>query len=129
MKDERTPSEIISEFILLLDNASALYNFCKAEVEKYDESTLNWVHQIENGKTAEERSKIATAFHNERIERRKCKDTMLMYEKVHRFVGEELNRGTIKRLKTLLEQQKRTEEYIADEGKTYKSRRKLNDPD
>lgn len=129
MKKEKLPSEIIEDFVLLMENANALYTMCKAEVDSYDEKTLDWVHQVENGKLASQRSKIATAFREERLKRREAKDTMLMYEKIQRFYSDQINSGTMKRIKTLLSQQKQTEAYIKDEHKTYKSRRKLSDPD
>lgn len=128
MVKKENPSEIIQNFLTFLEETNQMYLDSKDQVDRYDENTIEWAHRFENAEKTDDLKKLGVEYKAERLARRKAKDTMLMCEKTHRFYSEELNRGTLKRLKTLLEQQKRTEEYLASEDKVYKSRRKLNDP-
>lgn len=122
---EKKPSDIIEEFIKLLENSHSEYLNSKAIVDNFDKETLNWVHKIENTDKAEERSKISTAWYKERKERRKHKNNMILYEKVHKFAIEEQNKSTLKRLKSMLQKQIETEEYLGSENKVLKSQRRL----
>lgn len=50
---------------------------------------------------------------------------MILYEKVHKFAIEEQNKSTLKRLKSMLQKQIETEEYLGSENKVLKSQRRL----
>ena len=119
----RRPSEIILDFIDLCELSHDEYLNSKSAVDSYDKDTLSWVHKIENEDKAEERSKISTAWHKERKERRKHKNNMILYEKIHEFACNEMNKSTLKRMKTLLQKQIETEQYIESDDKVLKSRR------
>ena len=125
MSKERLPSEIIADFIDLLSKAPDIYKNAKDIVDEYDSKSIDWIHKIENGMTAEERSKIATAFHNERIDRRKQKNTMVLYKDISDFATNERNKIVLRQLKPLFEKQKKEEAYIASENKVLKSKKKL----
>lgn len=120
---ERKPSEIIADFINLCEKSHEEYKTSKAEVEEYDKKTLDWIHKIENLDKAEERSKVSTAWHAERLKRRKLKNNMALYEKTHDYAINELNKGALKRLKAMLTEQIKTERWIESEDKELKSQR------
>ena len=44
----RKPSEIIKDFLDLMDSSHDQYLNSKKTVESYDEQTISWVHKIEN---------------------------------------------------------------------------------
>lgn len=120
---DRKPSEIIQDFIWLMESSHSKYLDAKQKVEEYDQKTLDWVHRIENSEKAEERSKISTAWHKERKERRKYKNEMALYEKIHKFSIDEQNKPSLKRLKTTLQRQIETEEYLQSGNKILKSKK------
>lgn len=124
-KKERSTSEIIKDFLDLLETSKAEYLRTEKIIEKYDEETLKWVHKIESAEKAEERSKIATAWHKERLERRKEKNTYCLYREIYKFAIDEMNKPTIKRIRNLLQRQEQAEEYIVSQDKEYKSKRRL----
>ena len=122
MKKERKPSEIIADFINLMEKSRTEYTASKEAVENYDKNINEWVHKIENAPLAEERSKISTQFHAERKARRHHKNNMQLYENIYRYTMDNLNSGAIKRAKTLLSAQLRTEEYIESPNKELKNK-------
>ena len=121
----RKPSDIIKDFLDLMDISHDQYLNSKKTVESYDEQTISWVHKIENEDLAEERSKISTAWHKERLARRAEKNNMLLYEKIHEFSINEMNKSTLKRLRSMLGNQIKTEEYLSQENKVLKSKRRI----
>lgn len=118
----REPSEIIQDFLELLGRSHIEYQNSKALVDKYDSKTLDWVHDLENTDLAKERSKLSTQWRNERKMRRQHKNNLILYEKIHKFTCEELNKPTLKRLKKLLNDQIQTENYIKNPNKEFKNR-------
>lgn len=71
---ERKPSEIIQEFLELIDNSHAEFNDSKSKVDNYNGKTYTWTHQLEDCKNKQERNRLATAWQKELKERRKEKD-------------------------------------------------------
>lgn len=117
------PSEIIEAFIDLCDQSRVECAEAEKVVREYDEKTLDWVHKIEKENNANARSKICTAWHEERVKRRKEKDRIVMYEKICTFSKDAINSGTLKRLRRLLEEQKASEEFLASDEKVYKGKK------
>ena len=110
----RKPSEIIQDFIDLLNYANDFYNESKSECERLDsiERVRSWQHKFEFAKDKQERNRLATALHKERLKRRRYKDTVDLYRYVHDFSNSENNKAVLKRLGGMLNLQKRTEEYL-----------------
>ena len=118
----RKPSEIIQDFIDLLNYANDIYNESKSECERLDsiERVRSLQHKFEFAKDKQERNRLATALHKERLQRRKFKDTVDLYIHVHNFSNSENNKAVLKRLGGMLNLQKRTEEYL-DSDREYKA--------
>lgn len=119
----RKPSQIIAEFIELCEMSKTECAEAEKRVQEFDEKTLAWVHKIENEGKAESRSKLATAWHEERVFRRKEKNRLVLFEKIKAFSADSVNSGTLKRLKRLLEEQQKAEEYLMSGEKIYKGKK------
>lgn len=119
----KRPSEIIAEFIELCEMSKTEYAEAEKRVQDFDEKTLAWVHKIENEGKAEKRSKLATAWHEERVARRKEKNRLVLFEKIKAFSSDTVNSGTLKRLRRLLEDQRAAEEYLVSDDKVYKGKK------
>lgn len=109
---ERKPSEIIQDFIDLIDNSHAEFNDSKSKVDDFNSKTYVWTHQLEDCKNKQERNKLATSWQKELKERRKEKDRKILWEKIHTFGSDVSNKAFLKKLRHLVQEQKRVEEYL-----------------
>lgn len=116
MSDKKKPSEITQEFIDFLEESRTLYEFAKKKVGEYDsiERHIYWAHKFEFAKDRNERNRLATAFQKERQERRRYKNICDEYKVIVGFVSSDNNKGALKRLKGMIEPQKREEEYVSN---------------
>ena len=76
---------------------------------------------MEFAKDRSERNKVATRLQQSRKSRRNNKDLVKMNEKLVKFFEDQKNRDTLNRLRQLLGQQRKEEEYLLGE-RTYKPR-------
>lgn len=121
-QQERMPSEIISDFVDLLNKSHPEYLESMKIANKFDDKTLTWVHDMEKETNYDVRNKLITRWHRERMERRKHKDNAVLYEKIHRFSSNEKNKVVLKNLRGLLSDQIKTEEYLQNPNREYKHR-------
>ncbi|MDO5540579.1 MAG: hypothetical protein Q4F83_11005 [Eubacteriales bacterium] len=123
MDNSRKPAEVISDFLTYLDYAKTEYSSSKGAYEHIDGQTYDWCHKFENAKNKQERNRLATAFHNLRIERRQHKDKAKLFEKLAHFAQDKSNELFLKRLRKMLADQIKTEEWLesdrAGEGDTH----------
>ena len=47
---DRKPSEIIQDFLELIDNSNAEFNDSKTKVDSYNSKNYTWTHQLEDCK-------------------------------------------------------------------------------
>lgn len=125
---ERKPSEIIQDFLDLIDNSHAEFNDSKSKVDNYNSKTYTWTHQLEDCKNKQERNRMATAWQKELKERRKEKDRKNLWEKIHTFGADVSNKAFLKKLRYLVQEQQKIEEYLATpyEEREFKNGGKLN---
>ena len=116
---DRKPSEIIQEFLDLMDSSHAEFNDSKTKVDDFKSKTFVWTHQLEDCKNKQERNRLATAWQKELKERRKEKDRKNLWEKIHTFGADVSNKAFLKKLRHLLQEQKKVEEYL---GTPYEER-------
>ncbi|MDU7031315.1 hypothetical protein [uncultured Robinsoniella sp.] len=121
-QQERMPSEIISDFVDLLNKSHPEYLESMKIANKFDDKILTWVHDMEKETNYDVRNKLITRWHRERMERRKHKDNAVLYEKIHRFSSNEKNKVVLKNLRGLLSDQIKTEEYLQNPNREYKHR-------
>ena len=109
---ERKPSEIIQDFLDLIDNSHAEFNDSKSKVDNYNSKTYTWTHQLEDCKNKQERNRLATAWQRELKERRIEKDRKNLWEKIHTFGIDVSNKAFLKKLRHLVQEQRKVEEYL-----------------
>ena len=128
MEKGTKPSEIIDEFLNFLKYCDKEYKDCVTQVYKYGRMNQDFLHDIEFAHNYDERCKIATRVHKQRNDRRAMKDRVEFVEKVAKFYSDKQNKQFIDRLKNLLADQKKAEEYVLNE-RHYNRRGDSNDID
>lgn len=125
---DRKPSEIIQEFLELLDESHENFNNSSTLIEAENNRTLINTHSLEDCDDTDLYS-FAYKWREDLRERRKECDRKALYENIHKFSISEGNKPTIKRLKGLLKEQIRTEEYleIPYKERQFKNGGKLNE--
>lgn len=109
---DKKPSEIIQEFLQLLDESHEYFNNSSTLIEAENRRTLVNTHQLED--CPDERLyEFAYKWRQDLRDRRKECDRKAMYENIHKFAISETNKPTIKRTKVLLKDQLTTEEYLS----------------
>lgn len=109
------PSQQIDEFLGFIKECQAEYEKSIQEVWKHDKKKQDQLHDLEFANNYEERNKVATRIHKERVERRKCKDSAEMVNKIAKFCADNQNKPFLKRLKQLADEQRKTEEFLLGE--------------
>lgn len=109
---DRKPSEIIQGFLDLVDSSHAEFNDSKSKVDNYNSKTYTWTHQLEDCKNKQERNRLATAWQKELKERRIEKDRKNLWEKIHNFGTDVSNKAFLKKLRHLVQEQRKAEEYL-----------------
>lgn len=109
---DRKPSEIIQDFIDLVDSSHSEFNDSKIKVDCFNSKTYTWTHKLEDCKNKQERNKLATAWQKELKERRKEKDRKNLWEKIHTFGSDVSNKAFLKKLRHLAQEQIKVEEYL-----------------
>ena len=116
---DRKPSEIIQDFLDLIDNSHAGFNDSKSKVDNYNSKTYTWTHKLEDCKNKQERNRLATAWKKELKERQKEKDRKNLCENIHNFGADVSNKTFLKKLRHLAQEQQKVEEYL---GTPYEER-------
>lgn len=112
---EKLPSQRIEEFLALFRECQEEYQKSISEVWKYDKKKQDQLHDLEFANNYEERCKIATRIHAERVARRQFKDQVEMTEALASFYADKQNKPFFDRLKGLLEKQQSREAYLLGE--------------
>lgn len=108
-------SDVIRVFLDFLKECKTIYEENAQEAWKYDRRKQDYLHDLEFANNYDERNKLATRIHRERVERRKNKDNAANTEKIAKFVSDKQNKQFIERLKALLDEQLSAEEYLDGE--------------
>lgn len=107
LSKERRPSEIIEDFLDLIERSHKEYLDNKKAYEQLDNKTLVWAHDFEFAPDKTTRNKLGTAYQKERKKRREYKDIAELYKNIHEFACSENNKPILKRLNGMLAKQKR----------------------
>lgn len=108
---DRKPSEIIQEFLQLLDESHERFNEACSLIEAENSKTLVNTHLLEDCED-DELYEFAYKWRAALRERRRQCDRKALYENIHRFAISEANKPTAKRLNGLVKEQIKTEEYL-----------------
>ena len=110
-KMDKKPSEIIQEFLQLLDESHEHFNEACSLIEAENSKTLVNTHLLEDCED-DELYEFAYKWRTALRERRRQCDRKALYENIHRFAISEANKPTAKRLNGLVKEQVKTEEYL-----------------
>ena len=121
MKAEPKPSEQLATFLDFLDQCMSRYDTAHSNMDQEDKRLQDLLHAIELAPDKAERNRAATRRQQSRKKRREDKDTVILYEEIVRFLGDERNHKTLERMQQLLGRQRKEEEYLYSE-RTYKPR-------
>ena len=108
---DKKPSEIIQEFLQLLDESHEHFNEACSLIEAENSKTLVNTHLLEDSED-DELYEFAYKWRAALRERRRQCDRKALYENIHRFAISEANKPTAKRLNGLVKEQIKTEEYL-----------------
>lgn len=108
---DRKPSEIIQEFLQLLDESHEHFNGACSLIEAENSKTLVNTHLLEDCED-EQLYEFAYKWRQDLRDRRKECDRKALYENIHKFAISEQNKPTAKRLNGLVKEQIKTEEYL-----------------
>ena len=109
---EKRPGEIITEFLNFLETADREYGSAYADVGKEDSRVQTFLHDMEFAPSGKERNKIATRLQQSRRARRKGKDRVQLYGKIHDFLTDRQNQNLLKELRRLQNEQVTVEKYL-----------------
>ena len=115
------PSERIEDFLNFIETSVAEYEEAYAIAGEEDKKVQDFLHAMEFAENKQERNRVATKLHQSRKRRRAAKDKVLELEKIYAFYKDQKNRPMLKALKNIVQNQKKTEEYLTGE-RTYKPR-------
>ena len=121
MSKRKTPAQALEEFLSYYDESILEYRYACDKVVEEDKRLQDFLHEMEFAKDRNERNRIATSLQQSRRTRRINKDMAKMNEKLVKFFEDQKNRDTLNRLRQLLGQQRKEEEYLLGE-RTYKPR-------
>ena len=118
-KNQPKPSEVIKDFLDYLVNSQKEYQAACTEMFAEDKKVQDFLHAIEFEKDSKVRSKISTKFHISRNFRRAAKDRSLQLERVAKFYSDKANKPFIDKLRSMVQDQKKEEEWIESERVYY----------
>lgn len=118
MGKQKNPAEELERFLNYIDACRQEYKYAYDMVGEEDKRLQDMLHEMEFAKDKVERNRVATKLQRSRRNRRENKDIVLMNEKVVEFFNEPKNHDTLNRMRQLLGQQRKEEEYLMGE-RTY----------
>lgn len=120
------PSEQITNFLNFITAAQSHYKFCDEEMHKQEQLTQDYLHSLElDNLKCSERSKIATKLAINRKDRRYYKDRVEELEPIVQFFEDSANKKILDKLKQVLGQVRKQEEY--HKNRTYVPRIRRED--
>jgi hypothetical protein len=112
-------STSISDFCSMVKEVLTDYEWNKAEVNRLDRLTQDYLHQLElNGLSYSERAKVATKLTKTRQLRRASKDTVEILEPFVDFIESERGKQTMNLMREALGKTRKVESRM--ENRTYR---------
>ena len=121
MGKESSPAKALEEFLNAVAASKQEYQYAYDAVNEEDRRLQDLLHEMEFAPNKAERNRSAIKLQQSRRRRREYKDIVKKNEKLVKFFEEQKNRETLNRMRQLLGQQRKEEEYLASE-RTYKPR-------
>ena len=121
MGKESSPAKVLEEFLNAVAASKQEYQYAYDAVNEEDRRLQDLLHEMDFAPNKAERNRSAAKLQQSRRRRREYKDMVKKNEKLVKFFEEQKNRETLNRMRQLLGQQRKEEEYLASE-RTYKPR-------
>jgi len=121
MEKKKKPSEELAAFLNFVDACTQEYRWACDGVSEEDKRLQDLLHAMEFASDKAERNRVATKLQTSRRTRRARKDLVKRDERIVKFFEDPENRKTLNRMRQLLGQQRKEEEYLEGE-RTYKPR-------
>lgn len=118
MHENKSPAQQLEMFLNYVDLCVREYNYARDQVKTEENSLQDYLHELEFAPDKAARNRVATKLQQSRKLRRKNKDIVLRNERMVKFFEEQNNRATLNRMRQLLGQQRKEEEYLNSE-RTY----------
>ncbi len=120
-KTEPKPSDVIKDFLDYLVTCQKEYQAACTEMFAEDKKVQDFLHSIEFENNCKERNKITTRWHISRNRRRAAKDRSLELERVAKFYTDKTNKPFFDKLRSMVKDQKKEEEWLKSE-RVYKQK-------
>lgn len=115
MKKYISKAKKIEEFLKFIDECRSEYDLAFEEVGREDRRLQDLLHELEFAQDKSERGRSATKLHNSRVNRRENKDLVQLNEEIVKFFSDRQNRQMLERMRQMLGQQRKREEYLKSE--------------
>ena len=114
-KQEKDPSEVLSEFLNYIDRIRYDYKAAHDAVKKEEKRLQDLLHDIEFAEGENEKRRAGTRLQQSRRNRRRKKDEMMRLELVVQFFDEPTQKSSINKMRQLLGKQRKQEEFLDGE--------------
>ena len=118
---QKEPSEVLSEFLNFLDECEIRYQTAHEAVGLEDRRLQDLLHEMEFAEGENAKRRAGTKIQQSRRARRRQKDEVQRLERIVNFFHEQNHRSTVKKMRQLLGQQRKEEEFLKGK-RTYKPR-------
>lgn len=115
MKNEKEPSEVLSDFLNYIDKCRHDYQTAHDAVGMEDKRLQDLLHGLEFAADENEKRRAGTKPQQSRRERRRQKDEMMRRELVVQFFDDPTPKSTINKMRQILGRQRKQEEYLNGE--------------
>ena len=120
MKNEKEPSEVLSDFLNYIDQCRSEYLAAYDAVGTEDSRLQDLLHELEFAPDENNKRRAGTKLQQSRRERRQKKDEVKRLELIVKFFDEPGNKSTLNKMRQLLGKQRKEEEYLNGERHYYK---------
>ena len=114
-KQEKDPSEVLSEFLSYIDRIRYDYKSAHDAVRKEEKRLQDLLHELEFADGENEKRRAGTKLQQSRRNRRQKKDEMMRLELIVNFFDEPTPKSALGKMTQLLGKQRKNEEYLNGE--------------
>ena len=114
-KQEKEPSEVLSEFLNYIDKIRYDYKASHDAVKKEEKRLQDLLHELEFAEGENEKRRAGTKLQQSRRTRRQEKDEVKRLELIVKFFDEPNPKNTLNKMRQLLGRQRKEEEYLNGE--------------
>ena len=116
MKNEKEPSEVLSDFLNYIDQCRHDYQAAHDAVGMEDKRLQDLLHELEFAEGENEKRRAGTKLQQSRRNRPRQKDEMMRLELVVQFFDDPTPKSTINKMQQLLGKQRKQEERYDEEN-------------